>query len=61
MRQVVRNATMEGCGVVRDFRYLLYDRDANGSGCVLCDHRQTSDVKRLALPREARIKSAKEE
>jgi putative transposase len=27
MKQVARNATMEGCGVLRDCRYLLHDRD----------------------------------
>jgi putative transposase len=28
MRQIARNATMEGCGTLRDCRYLLHDRDA---------------------------------
>jgi hypothetical protein len=27
MKQVARNATMEGCGALRDCRYLLHDRD----------------------------------
>jgi len=27
MRQIARNATMEGCGTLRDCRYLLHDRD----------------------------------
>jgi len=27
MKQIARNATMEGCGVLRDCRYLLHDRD----------------------------------
>ena len=27
MRQIARNATMEGCGSLRDCRYLLHDRD----------------------------------
>jgi putative transposase len=27
MRQIARNATMEGCGILRDCRYLLHDRD----------------------------------
>ena len=26
MRQIARNATMEGCGTLRDCRYLLHDR-----------------------------------
>ncbi|MFZ2145484.1 MAG: helix-turn-helix domain-containing protein [Xanthobacteraceae bacterium] len=28
MKQIARNVTMEGCGVLRDCRYLLHDRDA---------------------------------
>jgi putative transposase len=27
MQQVARNVTMEGCGALRDCRYLLHDRD----------------------------------
>jgi hypothetical protein len=27
MQQMARNATMEGCGILRDCRYLLHDRD----------------------------------
>jgi putative transposase len=27
MRQIARNATIEGCGTLRDCRYLLHDRD----------------------------------
>jgi hypothetical protein len=27
MQQIARNVTMEGCGALRDCRYLLYDRD----------------------------------
>jgi len=27
MKQMARNATMEGCGTLRDCRYLLHDRD----------------------------------
>jgi putative transposase len=27
MKQIARNATMEDCGVLRDCRYLLHDRD----------------------------------
>ena len=27
MRQIARNVTMEGCGTLRDCRYLLHDRD----------------------------------
>ena len=28
MQQIARNVTMEGCGELRDRRYLLHDRDA---------------------------------
>ena len=27
MKQIARNVTMDGCGVLRDCRYLLHDRD----------------------------------
>ena len=27
MQQIARNVTMEGCGTLRDCRYLLHDRD----------------------------------
>jgi hypothetical protein len=27
MKQMVRNVTMKGCGILRDRRYLLHDRD----------------------------------
>ena len=27
MKQIAQNATMEGCGILRDCRYLLHDRD----------------------------------
>jgi hypothetical protein len=37
MQQMARNMTMEGCGAVRDCRYLLHDRDThNRSGCPSC-------------------------
>jgi hypothetical protein len=29
MQQIARNVTMEGCGALRDCRYLLHDRDTN--------------------------------
>jgi hypothetical protein len=31
MQQMARNVTMEGCGVLRDCRYLLHDRDTKYS------------------------------
>src|SRR5262245_47377239 len=30
MKQMARNVTMEGCGILRDCRYLLHDRDTLG-------------------------------
>jgi DNA-binding transcriptional LysR family regulator len=31
MQQIARNVTMEGCGALRDCRYLLHDRDTKYS------------------------------
>ena len=31
MQQLARNVTMEGCGTLRDCRYLLHDRDTKYS------------------------------
>ena len=31
MKQIARNVTMEGCGILRDCRYLLHDRDTKYS------------------------------
>jgi putative transposase len=31
MQQIARNVTMDGCGALRDCRYLLHDRDAKYS------------------------------
>jgi hypothetical protein len=49
MKQIARNATMEGCGVLRDCRYLLHDRDtkytASFRAIIL-----SGDVEPLVLP-----------
>ena len=49
MQQMARNATMEGCGTLRDCRYLLHDRDTK----FTCSFRaiiRSRQVKTLALP-----------
>jgi transposase InsO family protein len=49
MKQIARNVTMEGCGVLRDCRYLLHDRDtkytASFRGIIA-----SGDVEALVLP-----------
>ena len=48
MQQIARNVTMEGCGALRDCRYLLHDRDTKytqnhqGKGNVLLFPRGTN-------------------
>src|ERR1700704_7142002 len=34
MQQIARNVTMEGCGALRDCRYLLHDRDTKYTQCL---------------------------
>jgi hypothetical protein len=49
MKQIARNATMEGCGVLRDCRYVLHDRDTK----FTCSFRAiiaSGQVKPLRLP-----------
>jgi len=49
MQQMARNATMEGCGTLRDCRYLLHDRDTK----FTCSFRaiiRSGQVKPLVLP-----------
>jgi putative transposase len=49
MKQIARNATMEGCGVLRDCRYLLYNRDTKFTRsfrAIIASGR----IKPLALP-----------
>jgi putative transposase len=69
MQQVARNATMEGCGALRDCRYLLHDRDAKYSASFRAII-ETGRIKTLILPArspnlnaysERWIRSAKEE
>jgi hypothetical protein len=69
MKQIARNATMEGCGALRDCRYLLHDRDtkfARSFRAILV----SGQVKPLALPArspnlnayaDSWVKSVKEE
>jgi putative transposase len=48
-RQIARNATIEDCGVLRDCRYLLHDRDTKFTrafGAIIASGR----IEPLALP-----------
>jgi putative transposase len=49
MQQIARNVTMDGCGALRDCRYLLHDRDAKYSAAFRAII-ETARVKILALP-----------
>jgi len=49
MKQIARNATMEGCGVPRDCRYLLHDRDTKFTRSFLAII-ASGRIKPLALP-----------
>ena len=49
MQQMARNATMEGCGTLRDCRYLLHDRDTKFTICFRAIIK-SGQVKTLALP-----------
>jgi hypothetical protein len=49
MQQMARNATMEGCGTLRDCRYLLHDRDTKFTISFRAIIR-SGQVKTLALP-----------
>jgi putative transposase len=69
MQQMARNATMDGCGSLRDCRYLLHDRDAKYCASFRAII-ETGRVKTLVLPArspnlnaysERWIRSAKEE
>jgi putative transposase len=61
MKQIARNVTMEGCGVLRDCRYLLHDRDTKYTQSfrtIIASGR----VEPLALPARKRwVRSVKEE
>jgi putative transposase len=58
MQQIAPNVTMDGCGALRDCRYLLHDRDPKYSA-TFCSIIETARVKTLALP--ARGPNLKEE
>jgi hypothetical protein len=49
MRQMARNVTMEGCGILRDCRYLLHDRDTKYTQSFRAII-TSGQVKPLALP-----------
>jgi hypothetical protein len=52
MKQMARNVTMEGCGILRDRRYLLHDRDTKYTGsfrAIIASGR----VEPLALPAQS--------
>jgi len=69
MQQMARNVTMEGCGALRDCRYLLHDRDTKYSAAFRAII-ESGQVKTLPLPPRSRnlnayaerwVKSVKEE
>jgi hypothetical protein len=69
MKQIARNVTMEGCGVLRDCRYLLHDRDTKYTQSFRAII-ASGQVEPLALPArcpnlnafaERWVRSAKEE
>jgi hypothetical protein len=69
MKQMARNVTMEGCGALRDSRYLLHDRDTKYTASFLTIIK-SGHVKTLRLPArspnlnaycERWVRSAKEE
>ncbi len=49
MQQIARNATMEGCGALRDCRYLLHDRDTKYTTAFRAII-ESGQVKTLPLP-----------
>ena len=49
MKQMARNVTMEGCGALRDCRYLLYDRDTKYTQSFRAI-RASGQVEPLVLP-----------
>jgi Phage integrase, N-terminal SAM-like domain len=53
MQQIARNVTMDGCGALRDCRYLLHDRDAKYSAAF----RATIETARDTSPTGAKPQS----
>jgi hypothetical protein len=49
MKQIARNVTMEGCGILRDCRYLLHDRDTKFTQSFRAII-ESGDVEPLMLP-----------
>jgi putative transposase len=69
MKQMARNLTMEGCGILRDCRYLLQDRDTKYTRSFRAMI-ASGQIEPLALPArcpnlnayaERRVRSVKEE
>jgi hypothetical protein len=52
MQQMARNVTMEGCGALRECRYLLHDRDTKYTQSFPAIHQAGSS--RWCCPRAAR-------
>ena len=52
MKQIARNVTMEGCGILRDCRYLLHDRDTKFTSSFRAII--AGQVEPLALPARSR-------
>ena len=52
MKQMARNVTMEGCGILRDCRYLLHDRDTKYTGSFRATI-ASGRVEPLALPAQS--------
>jgi hypothetical protein len=52
MKQLARNVTMEGCGALRDCRYLLHDRDTKytQSFRAPASSRSSNDQRRFPVP-----------
>jgi hypothetical protein len=57
MKQMVRNATMEGCGALRHCRYLLHDRDTKYSPALRATI-ETGHVKIAHAERWAQLRTA---
>jgi hypothetical protein len=55
MQQMARNVTMEGCGALRDCRYLLHDRDTKYTASFVGVIKSGNVKRRYDYLREARI------
>jgi hypothetical protein len=50
MQQIARNVTMEECGVLRDCRYLLHDRDTKYTQSFRAIMRRAKSGRSCCLP-----------